>query len=64
MFKIMNDKEQITQQKMTTTELQAPDLGQAHIECGGIWRRQPSPYLQSFVKVQYQNKIQFQLNKA
>jgi len=23
-------------QTMTTTELQVPDLGQAHLECGGV----------------------------
>ena len=26
----------VTQQKMTTTEIQAPDLGQAHKECVGL----------------------------
>ena len=26
----------VTQQQTSTTELQAPDLGQAHTECGGV----------------------------
>ena len=33
----MNEKQTCyTQQQMTTTKLQAPDLGQTHAECGGV----------------------------
>ena len=45
MYKILDEKQiYLTQQQTTTTELQVPDLGQAHTECGGVklvLRRQP-----------------------
>ena len=45
-YKIMNEKNCDIQQQTTTSDLQAPDFWQAHIECGSVklvWKCQHSP---------------------